>query len=67
MAGDAIFGIVKSASGARWIPAKSALSASQIDRYAAALVETIDDLPLPKVGRNFCSMLKKLDALQWFC
>ena len=47
MAGDAILGIVKSCSGARWVPARSSFSASEIDRYAAALVETVDDLPLP--------------------
>ena len=47
MANDAIFGIEESASGARWIKAKSTLSASEIDRHAAALVETFDDLPLP--------------------
>ena len=47
MAGDAMLGIVKSASGARWVSAKAALSASEIDRRAAALSETIDDLPLP--------------------
>jgi len=47
MAGDAILGIVKSFSGARWVPARSSFSASEIDRYAAALVETVDDLPLP--------------------
>ena len=46
-AGEAIFGIEKSVSGARWVPTKSALTTSQIDRHAAALVETIDDLPLP--------------------
>ncbi|MDC0476200.1 single-stranded-DNA-specific exonuclease RecJ [Alphaproteobacteria bacterium] len=47
MAGDATLGIVKSFSGARWVPARSSFSASEIDRYAAALVETVDDLPLP--------------------
>ena len=47
MAGDVILGIVKSCSGARWMPARSGFSASEIDRYAAALVETVDDLPLP--------------------
>ena len=47
MAGDAMLGIVKSASGARWVSAKTALSASEIDRHAAALSEAIDDLPLP--------------------
>ena len=47
MVGDAMLGIVKSASGARWVSAKAALSASEIDRHAAALSETIDDLPLP--------------------
>ena len=41
MAGDAILGIVKSCSGARWVPARSSFSASEIDRYAAALVETL--------------------------
>ena len=47
MVSDAMLGIVKSASGARWLSAKAALSASEIDRHAAALVENIDDLPLP--------------------
>jgi hypothetical protein len=43
MAGEAILGIVKSCGGARWVPARSSFSASEIDRYAAALVETVDD------------------------
>ena len=47
MAGYAVLGIEKSASGARWASVKTALSHTEIDRHAAALSETIDDLPLP--------------------
>ena len=63
MAGDAMLGIVKSASGARWVSAKTALSASEIDRHAAALIETIDDLspvyavPFTSNGTIFSAMV----------
>lgn len=47
MAGDAILGIVNSATSARWIAAKSQFSGAEIDRYAAALLEVHHDVPLP--------------------
>ena len=46
MAGDS-FGINKSASGARWVDALSNLQPPQRSRLAAALCESVSDLPLP--------------------
>ena len=64
MAGDAILGVVKSFSGARWVPARSSLLASEIDRCAAALVETFDDLPLP-IARLMTSLQQSKPRIMW--
>ncbi|MEL0042919.1 MAG: single-stranded-DNA-specific exonuclease RecJ, partial [Candidatus Puniceispirillum sp.] len=47
MAGDSFLGINKSASGARWVDALSNLPPPQRNRLAAALCESVPDLPLP--------------------
>ncbi|MEL0063010.1 MAG: single-stranded-DNA-specific exonuclease RecJ, partial [Candidatus Puniceispirillum sp.] len=47
MAGDSFLGINKSASGARWVDALSNLPPLQRNRLAAALCESVPDLPLP--------------------
>jgi len=63
MAGDAVLGIVNSASNARWVSAKTAFSVSEIDRYAAALVEIFDDLPLP-IARIMAARGLSVDSVQ---
>ena len=55
MGGDAFLGINKSQSGARWVKAPSLLTDRDQDRFAAALKDVFDDLPLP-VARIMAGM-----------